>query len=223
MYYMLVTCMAGPMNTGQNIITYLLLQLIPIVIHHLDYLILPEDPMSFRILAKTIAETSAWQLRGHPHDARPKRFKCFKKPKMKMVSKDTQDKTITKKPPSYLALALFAAFKIGCRVKSKLRRFLCPIQRAPRFLALQSASLGNPTIRFDTELFKIGIDNNASQCMANAPHLFEDLHLIDDAGEVYGIGNGLEIKGKGTFLFSLADDNEKSTQSKSQTVSTYLV
>jgi hypothetical protein len=41
------------------------------------------------------------------------------------------------------------------------------------------------------------------------PHLFEDLHLINDAGEVYGIGNGLEIKGKGTFVFSLADDNGK--------------
>ncbi len=86
MYYMLVACMVGPMNTGQNIITYLLLQLIPIVLHHLVHLILPEDPMLLCILAKTIAETSAWRLRGHHRDARPKRFKCFKKPKMKMVS-----------------------------------------------------------------------------------------------------------------------------------------
>ncbi len=140
MYYMLVACMAGPLNTGQDIATYLLLQLIPIVIHHLVHLVLPEDPMSFRILAKTIAETSAWRLRGHPQDARPKRFKCFKKPKMKMVSKAIQDKTITKKLPSYLAPALFAAFKVGCRVEIELRRFLHPIRRVPRFLALQSAS-----------------------------------------------------------------------------------
>jgi hypothetical protein len=35
--------------------------------------------------------------------------------------------------------------------------------------------------------------------MANAPHLFEDLHLIDNAGEVNGIGEGLAIKGKGAF------------------------
>ncbi len=143
---MLVACMAGPMNTGQNIITYLLLQLIPIVLHHLVYLVLPKDPMSFHILAKTIAETSTWQLRGHPRDARPKRFKCFKKPKMKLVSKTIQDKTIMKKLPSYLAPALFAAFKVGCRVEIELRRFLRPIQRAPRFLALQSASLGKPTV-----------------------------------------------------------------------------
>ncbi len=201
--------MAGLMNTGQNIATYLLLQLIPIVLHHLIHLVLPEDPMLFCILAKTIAETSAWQLRGHPCDAHPKRFKCFKKPKMKMISKAIQDKTITKKLPSYLAPALFAAFKVGCRIKSKLRRFLCPIQRAPRFLALQSASLGDPTVRFNSDSFQIRIDNHASRCMANAPHLFEDLHLINDVGEVNGIGDGLEIKGKGTFVFSLTDDNGK--------------
>jgi len=45
--------------------------------------------------------------------------------------------------------------------------------------------------------------------MANAPHLFEDLHLINNVGEVNGIGEGLAIKGKGTFVFSLKDDNEK--------------
>ncbi len=84
---MLVACMAGPMNTGQNIPIYLLLQLILIVLHHLIHFVLPKDSMPFRILAKTIAETSAWQLRGHTRDARPKRFKRFKKPKMKMVSK----------------------------------------------------------------------------------------------------------------------------------------
>jgi hypothetical protein len=78
MYYVLVACMAGPIDTGQNVITYLLLQLILIILHHLIYLALPKDSMSFRILAKTIAKTSAWRLRGHPRDARPKKFKCFK-------------------------------------------------------------------------------------------------------------------------------------------------
>ncbi len=160
------------MNTGQNIATYLLLQLIPIVLHHLVHLVLPEDPMSFHILAKTIAETSAWQLRGHPHNARPKRFKCFKKPKMKMVSKAIRDKTIMKKLPSYLTPALFAAFKVGCPVESKLRHFLCPIKRAPWFLALQSASLGDPMVQFDSDSFEIGINNHASRCMANAPPPF---------------------------------------------------
>ena len=150
---MLVACMAGPLDTGQQIATYLFLHIIPLLLYHLVYLVLPEDPMSFRLLEKTIAQTSAWRLRGHPHDARPKRFKCFKKPKKKMVSEEIQDKTIkhlfTKKLPTYLMPAFFAAFKVGCCVEDKLRRFLRPLQRAPRFLAHQGAFLGNPAVRFD--------------------------------------------------------------------------
>jgi len=114
MYYMLVACMARQLDTGQQIATYLLFHIIPILIYHLVYLVLPEDPMSFCIFAKTIAKTSAWRLRGHPRNARPKRIKCFKKPKKKMVSEAIQDKTIKRKLPSYLMPALFAAFKVGC-------------------------------------------------------------------------------------------------------------
>jgi len=87
MYYMLAACMAGPLDTGQEITTHLLLHIIPLLLYHLVYLVITEDPMLFRFLAKTIAQTSAWRLRGHPRDAHPKRFKCFKKPKKKMVSK----------------------------------------------------------------------------------------------------------------------------------------
>jgi len=123
MYYMLAACMAGPLDTGQEIATHLLLHIIPLLISHLVYLVLLEDSMSFRFLAKTIAQTSAWRLRGHPSNVRSnKRFKCFKKLKKKMVSKAIQDKTIkhtiTKKLPSYLVPALVAAFKAGCCVES---------------------------------------------------------------------------------------------------------
>jgi len=45
--------------------------------------------------------------------------------------------------------------------------------------------------------------------MANAPHLFEDLHLTNNAGEVNGIGNGLAIKGKGIFKVLIEDNNRK--------------
>jgi len=145
--------MAGPLDTGQHIATYLLLHFIPLLLYHLVNLVLPEDPMSFRLLEKTIAQTSTWRLRGHPHDARPKRFKCFKKPKKKIVYEEIQDKTIkhtiTKKLPSYLMPAFFAAFKVGCCGEDKLCRFLRPLQRAPRFLALQGAFLGDPAVRFD--------------------------------------------------------------------------
>ena len=166
MHYMLVACMAGPLDTGQQIVTYLLLHIIPLLLHHLVYLALPKDSKSFHILVKTIAKTSAWRLPRHPRDARPKAFKCFKKPKKKMVSEAIQDNTskqsIKKKLPSYLMPALVAAFKVGCCVEIKLRRFLRPIQGAPRFLALQGAFLDNPAVQSDLDLFSIGIDNHAS-------------------------------------------------------------
>ena len=137
----------------------------------------------------------------------------------------SNSKHIKQKLPvaSYLVQAFFTTFKVGCCVENKFCHFLCPFPRASRFLALQGAFLDNPAVQFDSDSFSIGIDNHASGYMANAPHLFEDLHLINNAGEVNGIGDGLAIKGKGMFVFSLKDDNGKFTQSRSQTVSTYLV
>jgi hypothetical protein len=199
------------MDTGQEIATYLLLHLIPIVIYQLVFLAIPEESMLLRILANTLIKTAAWHLRGHPHGDRPKKTKCFKKPKKKLSSEkqDIQDMTIKNKLPTYLVLALFAALKVGCRIEAKLRRFLRPLKRAPRFLALQSAFLDNPAVRFDSDSFSIGIDNHASRCMANAPYLFKNLHLTNNAGEVNGIGKRLAIKGKGTFKFLLEEDNRK--------------
>jgi hypothetical protein len=46
--------------------------------------------------------------------------------------------------------------------------------------------------------------------MANAPHLFEDLHLNKDKGQVDRINSGLDIAGQGTFKFSITDDKGKS-------------
>jgi hypothetical protein len=42
--------------------------------------------------------------------------------------------------------------------------------------------------------------------MAIAPHLFKDLCLASDRGQVDGIGNGLDIQGEETFKFSIKDD-----------------
>ncbi len=91
-----------------------------------------------------------------------------------LIDLPIQDTTI-KKLPSYLVPAFFAAIKIGCRIEAYLCKFMRPLQRAPRFLALQSAFLDNPAVRFDSDSFSIGINNHASRCMANVPHLFEDL------------------------------------------------
>jgi hypothetical protein len=44
--------------------------------------------------------------------------------------------------------------------------------------------------------------------MANAPHLFEDLHL-DNKGQVDGINSGLDITGQGTFQFNIINNDGK--------------
>jgi hypothetical protein len=178
MYHTLVACMARPLNTGQEFATYLLFLLIPIMIYQLVFRAIPEDPMLLRILAKTLIKTTAWRLRGHPCVVRPKKTKCFKKPRRHFQKWNfTQNVHPHRSLPSYLVPAFFAAIKVGCPIEAYLRKFMRPPQKAPRFLALQSAFLDNPAVRFDSDSFFIGIDNHASRCMANAPHLFEDLQL----------------------------------------------
>jgi hypothetical protein len=64
-------------------------------------------------------------------------------------------------------------------------------------LALQSAFLDNPAVQFDLDSFSIGIDNHASQCMVNTSHIFEDLQLTDNAGEVNIFGAMTKIPWRG--------------------------
>ncbi len=45
--------------------------------------------------------------------------------------------------------------------------------------------------------------------MANKPHLFKDLCLNKDNGQVDGISDGLEIAGEGTFKFNIANNEGK--------------
>ncbi len=124
---------------------------------------------------------------------------------------DNQEKNkATSKARTYLLPFVFTTFKVGCNVESRLRHFWHLYSQNPRLLALQSATmqLGQPpSARFDLDLIPIGIDNHASRCMANVPHLFEDLHLASNRGQVDGIGKGLEIQGEGTFKFSIKDNN----------------
>ncbi len=65
-----------------------------------------------------------------------------------------------------------------------------------------------PLVRFDSDSYLIGVDNHASKCMANAPHLFEDLHL-NNKGQVDGINSGLNIAGQGIFKFNITNNDGK--------------
>ena len=80
------------------------------------------------------------------------------------------------------------------------------------FHALRSsmkAAHGAKHCRFDTDSFKIGVDNHASRCMSNNRAHFEDLRLSRSNATVGGIAGGLAIKGIGTFRFRVEDDDGK--------------
>jgi hypothetical protein len=100
------------------------------------------------------------------------------------------------------ALAI-AYFRVGCRVEPHLH---C-IFGAPLCLTAFMSSAGNPDqVRFDSDSFPVRVNNHASYCMANSPHLFENLAL-SEVGKVDDINDGSEIAGKGTFKFKLTDDD----------------
>ena len=63
-----------------------------------------------------------------------------------------------------------------------------------------------PPLHFESDSFPIRIDNHALYCMANSPHLFYDL-ILSDVYKINGIHEGLAILGKGTFRFSISDDD----------------
>jgi hypothetical protein len=121
---------------------------------------------------------------------------------------------------AYLIPIVVSLFKIGCHIESSLRlcwlkkiMTLCCLREllfitAPTYATLLSAVEGILAIRFDSDSYPIGVGCHASHCMANTPHLFEDLKL-NAVGEVKGIKQGLDIKGIGTFRFELEDDNSK--------------
>jgi hypothetical protein len=86
---------------------------------------------------------------------------------------------------------------------------LSPSKGAPifsNFTALSSVVDRTRAVHFDSDSYPIGMDTHATRCMANAPHIFEDLKL-GDVGEVEGIKSGLDIKGTGTFKFKIKEDN----------------
>jgi hypothetical protein len=78
-----------------------------------------------------------------------------------------------------------------------------------QLLALQGSTTAQgqpPPVHFDLDLIPIGVDNHASRCMVNDPHLLEDLRLTSNRGQVDGICDGLDMQGEGTFKFSIKDD-----------------
>ena len=117
---------------------------------------------------------------------------------------------------TYLFSFLWTSFKAGCCIKvvfcSILKWFhtllwpCCTVR-----VALQASchlALAN-NVCFNSDSFAIGVDNHASRCMGNDKRLFENLVLARMAQRVGGISKGLAIKGKGTLVLTINNDNDK--------------
>ena len=198
----LLACVAGPplLDTGQlNIITYLYIFLLPIIITSLMRSIFPDNPKALRFLMVTILRGTPWPIMGH----RGPSWRRRRKVKVKVKNRNPETTTMTK---HWLRAQLFAlamtSLKVGCHVETSFR-----YSRQSLFaFAGIKGDLTSGQVHFDSDSFPIRIDNHASYCMANSPHLFDDL-ILSDVGKVDGINDGLAILGKGTFKFSITDDD----------------
>jgi hypothetical protein len=191
--------MAGPthfLDTGQ-LLTYLYLYMLPYIIHYLIKIAIPSNPAKIKQTIWVFSQVPPWPPRGHrghmscqkdKQKVRPRRRGRVKWKAMLWVH--------------LFALAI-AYFRVCCRVKSHLH---C-IFGAPLHLSFFNSSTGNPDqVRFDSDSFLVRVDNHASYCMANSPHLFENL-VLSKVGKADGINDGLENASKGTFKFKLVDDD----------------
>jgi hypothetical protein len=185
--------------------THLFLHLLPIIISKLEFLAITRDPASLQTLATMIHKTAAWCLRGHACSVCQKRVKRYKKP----VRDNKENDKTTSKMRMYLFPRLFASHKVGCCNEMHLQHFCHPYSKDPCLLNLQGATTQPgqlPPVQFELDLFPIGINNHATRCMANSPHLFEDLCLTSNREQVDEISEGLEIQGEGMFKFSIEDN-----------------
>ncbi len=113
---------------------------------------------------------------------------------------------------TYLVPAAITLFKVGCHVEG----FLCRFSRttphplpAIQPIALHATNNESGPICFDLDSFAVGVDNHASYCMINSPHLFENLTLTGNTRQVNGISTRLAIKSEGTFKFFITDNNRQ--------------
>jgi hypothetical protein len=194
--------MAGPLDTGQLSLAFA--SFLPTIFSWL----LSELTLA---IAALLSYRQLWQgirMRVFCHPIKHRKKKIIARPPQRHHS-----------PRTYLLMvAAVHLFKVGCCVESLVSTFLR--QRLPPRTSAKSsllhriachASFGSPsnTVRFDTDSFQIGIDNHCSVSMVKSTDLLEDLVLDNHKRRVNGIEGGLEILGRGTFVFNIEDDDGK--------------
>jgi hypothetical protein len=217
MAFQMLAFMAGPtLDTGQQI-TSLYYFIAPYLFTLLFDALLPKDQRQCASTCAVFARGSQWQWPPQTRRVLPaiRRLKRARKPSVRFRQSSTDDENGSSPTMrTHLLPIASSIFQDGCRIENCLRRHLLREIMAPASirepLTAFSAASGAPTcahsIRFDSDSYQIGVDCHASRCMANSPHLFEDLKLVK-MGAVKGINQGLEIKGVGTFKLKIDDDN----------------
>ena len=164
--------------------------------------VFPDNPKALRFLMATILQGTPWPIRGH----RGPFWRRCRNVKMKVKNRNPETATTT---THWLRAHLFAlaltSLKAGCQVESSLRCLRQSHLFHPYALTGIKGDSVSGQVLFDSDSFPVRINNHASYCMANSPHLFDDL-ILSDVGKVDGINEGLAILGKGTFKFNISDD-----------------
>ncbi len=89
-----------------------------------------------------------------------------------------------------------ASLKAGCHVEGSLQNIRHPHHAC--FTALQGTH-GNPwsnQVHFNSDSFPTGVDNHASYCYVNSPHLLDDL-VLSNKGSVDGYLIGYQSRERG--------------------------
>jgi hypothetical protein len=217
---MLAFTAGSNLDTGQQV-AYLLFFLAPFLLQFLCRALLPMDPKIRKTSYDIFVRGSQWHWppRGKGSRPVPKRLRRRKNPSVRFRIQEERNRAM--KYGTYLFPLAASLFKVGCRVECYLRRWrlreiqaLNNVREPPVTLqALSSAVDCARAVQFDSDSYPIGVDCHASCCMANSPHLFEDITLTK-MGEVEGIKQGLDIRGVGTFKFKIDDYNGKTHEIK---------
>ncbi len=202
------------LDTGQ-IYTYIFILILPFIFGRLLRLFKPRDyhepALLFRIFLRDLTVP-----RFVPFCGRSCPCKWVKR-KLKPVSAwKTGDDANKPKAKTYLWALALTTFRVGCCVEYAFRLLLkqwCSLTRLTKHqaihLAFQADGGGqSPHVRFDSNSIPVGVDNHASRCLANKRRLFKNLHPFRSGG-VGGIEGGLEIKGQGTLVLDVNNDDGK--------------
>jgi hypothetical protein len=180
--------MAGPthLDTGQ-FTTYLFFSFLPIIILNLIHVAVPTNPIAHPYLMTAILRETPWHLRGIRGPTHRPHCKSCKKLKKPIRHYMADNIPATKKLRwTYLVPIAIASSQVGCRVECFICCSCCqtPLLATVAHPVAFYATDNNSHIRFDSDLFAVGVNNHALYCMVNSPHLFKNLMLTKDTRQV---------------------------------------